>query len=117
MGSTVAAQRSRLHNEGYVALRAKIIAHYKTLPLMGREAGAKAYKLPPKLGHWHDTHSALVLSVCPELDDVVRAIDELRAQRDADAIAAQHIRRKPGGRGSNISHQTPELVGEWPPRQ
>jgi hypothetical protein len=118
MGSTVSIARIAL-NESYVRLRIKIMDHYHALSLVGVEVGAKAYKLPPKLGHWNADHSARVRAASPYLENVVAAIDRLASQRDAGIIAAKHIRRKPGGRGGARSNlqQTPVLMGEWPPRK
>ena len=117
MATTVKEERGRLH-EQYSRLRTKIIAYYRLLPLVGREAGARAYRLPPKLGHWHTTHSSLVLGACPEMSGAVQDIEALVAQRAADVITAKHISRKRGGkRRRPVTQQEYVLVGEWPPRK
>lgn len=117
MATTVKVTRGQLHDQ-YIDLRMKIVSYYRLLPLVGREAGARAYKLPPKLGHWHASHSERVRAVCPELESTVQAIEVLSEQRAADAITTAHIRRKRGGkRRRPIIQQEYELVGEWPPRK
>jgi len=118
MVSTVSKARSKLHDQ-YTALRLKILNYYRLLPLVGREAGAKAYQLPPKLGHWHWRHRDVVGAACAELDSTVRAIEELVAQRAAEVIAAKHVPRRLGGRRKRSAYisQQPTLIGEWPPRK
>jgi hypothetical protein len=115
----VHAEQTRLHDQ-YAALRVRIINHYRLMPLIGREVSAHAFKLPPKLGHWHATHSERVRAVCPELEDAVQAIEALIAQRSPAAILAKYGPQKRGGwrkRSRPNSQQTFELVGEWPPRR
>jgi hypothetical protein len=116
MVSTVASARSAL-NDRYVRLRERILQHYRTvLDLTGRSVDAKTYKLPPRLGHWNEGHSARVLAACPEMAGTVRAIEAMRAQRDRDLIAAKHIKRKPGGRRVFIHADRQQLnPGYWPP--
>ena len=99
MVSTVAAERSKLHDQ-YPRLRLRILDHYDTrAALTGQPVDAKTYQLPRKLGHWGDQHSARVLAACPELAAEVQAIDALRAQRSAELIAAKHVRQQRGPRG------------------
>jgi hypothetical protein len=96
MGSTVAAERSRLH-DAYQPLRVRILEHYRAVAqLTGREVGPRVYRLPHKLGYWHDTHTDMVLGVCPELVDVVNAIEDLCAARDPHYIRGKHKRQRPG---------------------
>jgi hypothetical protein len=96
MASTVKAERSRLH-DAYAPLRVAILDHYHAVAeLTGGAVEAKAHKLPKKLGQWHSTHSGMVLSICPELADVVSAIEDLCAARDPDHIRGNHKRQRPG---------------------
>jgi hypothetical protein len=95
----VDAERSRL-NQQYTQLRARILG---VLGLTGfiqprRRSHAQPHQLPPKLGHWQPRHSQAVRSACPELVNVVTAIEVLLARRDAALIKAHRPRRKPGGR-------------------
>ena len=116
MSTKLSQERSALHDR-YAALRIKIIGHYRALALVGREPDAKAYKLPPKLGHWHEGHSERVRAACPELESVVRAIEALRAQRAPGAVLAKYGKPKVGGwrhRRSTTKVQT--NPGEWPPK-
>src|ERR1700721_4670451 len=94
MASTVSVERVRLNNL-YVKPRAKILGYYRLLPLAGREAASVAHRLPPKLGHWTARHSALVLSVCPEMVDTVAAIEDLASQRGCSYIKGHHIKQRP----------------------
>jgi hypothetical protein len=105
MVSTVAAERSKLH-EQYPELRLQILDYYDLLPLVGRGVDGKTYKLPRKLGHWGAAHSAKVRAACPELENVVQAIDALRAQRSAETITAKHMKRKRGGGRMAASYVT-----------
>src|ERR1700676_464329 len=93
MVSTVAAERSRLHDQ-YPPLRACILDHYHLrAELTGSSVDAQTYKLPRKLGHWGPQHSERVLAACPELERVVRAIEGLRARRATEVIEANHVKR------------------------
>ena len=98
MVSTVAAERSKLHDR-YPPLRLRILEHYRTMvELTGRSVDGRTYKLPHKLGHWGPQHSARVRAACPELADVVASIEALRAARAPALIAARHIQRRPVSR-------------------
>jgi hypothetical protein len=119
MTSTLKSERGKGHAE-YIKLRLKILDHYGLLPLVGREAGARAHKLPPKLGHWDpgsNGHSERVLDACPELESVVRAIEELLKKRSPDYIKAHHVGMRRGDnfrrRGNPKNQINP---GEWPPK-
>lgn len=115
MATTLKAERGKAHAE-YARLRLKIFAHYDILALVGQPPGARAHKLPPKLGHWSEKHSALVRAVSTELHPTVRRIEELRQARDPDLIKAQHA---PLRRGDNFRRKSKEQLlnpGEWPPR-
>jgi hypothetical protein len=120
MASTVNSERSRLQNS-YAPLRLKILNHYQTVAeLVGGDVGARARKLPPKLGHWQYTHSELVHSVCPELIDTIDEIEALSAQRDPHYIKGRHKKQRTGPKpkwqrvGPLNSGQHHELMGEWP---
>jgi hypothetical protein len=112
----VNAERVRLH-ELYVPLRLKILDHYlAAAQLVGLGVGRKEHKLPPKLGHWHHTHSDLVLGVCPELLDVVNTIEGLCLARDPNFIRGKHKRQRPGPkpgwqRTGPLNTQAPYQVG------
>ena len=97
MVSTVAAERSKLHDQ-YLRLRLRILGHYDArAALTGHPVDVKTYyQLPRKLGHWGDQYSARVLAACPELAPEVQAIDALRAQRSAELIVAKHVRQPRG---------------------
>lgn len=117
MATVVSAERSKLHDE-YVRLRSKILDYYRTLALVGLAPGAAEHKLPPKLGHWTDRHSALVRAVSGDLHPTVQRIEQLRAWRDPSRISAQST---PLRRGDNFRRRSgkPKVQlnpGEWPPR-
>jgi hypothetical protein len=117
MVTRVHAEQTKLHDQ-YAALRSSILNHYALLPLVGREAAAKAYKIPPKLGHWGPQHSERVRATCPEAESAVCAIEALIAQRSPAAILAKHGHPRRGGRRTRGSGAAKVQLnpGEWPPR-
>lgn len=119
MVSTVNAERSRLQNE-YAPLRIKILDHYQVMAqLTGGDAGSVAHKLPRKLGQWHYPHSERVHAACPELSDVIDAIESLAAQRDREYIIGRHKRQRPGPKpgtsrqGPLNTQHTHQLGGDY----
>jgi hypothetical protein len=118
MASTVNAARRALH-EQYVRLRLKIFDHYGRLALVGSLPGAAAQRLPPKLGHWTERHSALVRAVSVELEPIVAQIERLRAGRDPERIKAQHTPLRRGDNFRRKRSDRPKVQlnpGEWPPK-
>jgi len=123
MASTVDVSRAARHEE-YVRLRLKIFAYYDVLALVGASPGAKAHKLPPKLGHWSWRHSELVREVGGDpLLHIVQRIESLLEQRKPSYIKARHtpLRRGDNFRRKNSGGKPREPrvqlnPGEWPPR-
>jgi hypothetical protein len=118
MVTIVKDEQSKLQDE-YAPLRVKIFNHYRDLALVGAAPGAAEHRLPPKLGHWTDRHSALVRAVSAELAQTVQRIDELRALRDPARIKAQRPPTSPAlnFKRKGLGKTRPQLnPGEWPPK-
>lgn len=118
MATTLKVERGKLQAE-YARLRAKLFDYYHVLPLIGPDPGEGARRLPPKLGHWNERHSAIVRTVTPDLAWVVQRIEDLLQRRAKSYIRARHTPMRRGDNFRRAGKGKPKVQvnpGEWPPR-